>query len=84
MRRACKLTLKHITQTKHRAIQNLLEAYRGAVNTYIRSLWQNPGGLDKITLARLPDNQTRLSNRYKAQALKQALWKYYVMFPDGH
>jgi IS605 OrfB family transposase len=73
MRRACKITLQYSTQKKHRAIQALLEAYRGAVNFFIRSLWQTPGSLDKITLARLPDANTRLSNRYKAQALRQAL-----------
>jgi IS605 OrfB family transposase len=73
MRRACKITLQYNTQRKHRAIQALLEAYRGAVNFFIRSLWQTPGALDKTTLARLSDANTRLSNRYKAQALRQAL-----------
>jgi len=71
MRRACKVTLKFATTTKRRAIRALLESYRGAVNFYIRSLWKTPGNLDKITLARLEDS--RLSKRYKSQALKQAL-----------
>ena len=71
MRRACKVTLKFATETKRRKIGALLEAYRAAVNFYIRSLWETPGKLDKATLGRLSD--TRLSERLKSQALKQAL-----------
>lgn len=71
MRRACKVTMKFATAKKQRAIASLLEAYRSAVNFYIRSLWTEPGRLDKATLARL--TATRLSERYKSQALKQAL-----------
>lgn len=71
MRRACKVTLKYLTQKKHRHLCALLEAYRAAVNFYIRSLWETPGKLNKETLARL--QRTRLSERYKSQALKQAL-----------
>lgn len=71
MRRACKVTLKHATAKKQRHIAALLEAYRAAVNFYIRSLWDKRGRLDKDTLARLQN--TRLSERYKSQALKQAL-----------
>lgn len=71
MRRACRVTIKLATDTKQRKIGALLEAYRAAVNFYIRSLWDNPGKLDRETLARLRD--TRLSERYKSQALKQAL-----------
>ena len=48
-----------------------MEAYRAAVNFYIRYLWDEQGKLDKTTLARL--NHTRLSERYKSSALKQAL-----------
>lgn len=59
------------TDAKHRQIAALLEAYRAAVNCYIRSLWDKPGKLDRQTLARLCG--TRLSQRYKSQALKQAL-----------
>jgi IS605 OrfB family transposase len=50
-----------------------MESYRAAVNFYIRSLWYERGKLDKSTLARLPSNHTRLSERYKSQALKQAI-----------
>ncbi len=71
MRRACKVTLKFATETKRRKIAALLEAYRAAVNFYIRSLWETPGKLDKATLGRLTN--TRLSERYKSQALKQAI-----------
>lgn len=73
MRRACKLSLKFVTTKKRARVKALLQAYRAAVNFYIRSLWDTPGRLDKDTLARLPNVNTRLSARYKSQALKQAL-----------
>lgn len=73
MRRACKLSLKFATAKKRSAVADLLQAYRAAVNFYIRSLWKTPGKLDKETLARLPSERTRLSERYKSQALKQAI-----------
>jgi len=73
MRRACKLTLKFATDKKRRAINALLESYRSAVNYYIRHLWKANGRLDKDTLALLPDSYTRLSSRYRSQALKQAI-----------
>lgn len=71
MRRACRVTIDLATDAKQRQIAALLEAYRAAVNFYIRSLWDKPGRLDRETLARL--RRTRLSERYKSQALKQAL-----------
>jgi IS605 OrfB family transposase len=71
MRRAVKVTLQFATERKRQTIAVLLEAYRAAVDFYIRSLWEKPGQLDKATLARL--TQTRLSERYKSQALKQAI-----------
>jgi transposase len=71
MRRACKVTLKFATAAKRRKMAALLEAYRAAVNFYIRSLWNDPGKLDAVTLHRL--EQSRLSQRYQSQALKQAL-----------
>ena len=73
MRRAVKLNLKYVTDAKRRRINALVQAYRAAVNFYIRSLWNERGKLNKETLARLPDDRTRLSSRYKSQALKQAL-----------
>lgn len=73
MHRACKLTFKHATASKHKRTHALLQAYRAAVNFFIRSLWENPGRLNKKTYERLPLNQTRLSFRYRDAALKQAL-----------
>jgi len=71
MKRAIKVSLQFATESKRRKIAALLEAYRAAVNFYIQSLWTHRGKLDKATLARLKN--TRLSERYKSQALKQAL-----------
>lgn len=70
MRRACKVTLKFATAKKQRQIAALLQAYRVAVNFYIKSLWTSKGKRDASTLARLVN--TRLSERYKQAALKQA------------
>jgi transposase len=63
--------LKFATAAKRRKIAALLEAYRAAVNFYIRLLWDEPGKLDAVTLHRL--EHSRLSQRYQSQALKQAL-----------
>lgn len=65
--------MRFCTDKKRRAVNALLGAYRSAVNFYIRSLWTTKGKLDKETLARLPSTSTKLSERYKSQALKQAL-----------
>lgn len=73
MTRSAKLGLGHITKKKRREIAALLEAYRAAVNFYAQSLWFDFGKLDKATLARLPSSHTRLSERFKSQALKQAM-----------
>ena len=73
LRRACRLSMEFATPKKRRDMGRLLEAYRGAVNFYVRSLWQNPGALDKPTLARLPAERTRLQSMQKDQALRQAL-----------
>jgi hypothetical protein len=72
-RRGCRLSLDFATAKKRREIGRLLEAYRGAVNFYVRSLWQVPGGLDNETRARLPTERTRLQAMHKDQALRQAL-----------
>lgn len=71
MRRACKVTLKFTNARKRKAIAALLYRYRAAVNFYIKSLWKQAGGLNAETLARL--QTTKLSARYRSQALKQAL-----------
>lgn len=73
MRRACKLTLGFATDHKRRAINALLEAYRAAVNHYVQHLWNAKGALDKNTLSLLSSSHTRLSSRYRSQALKQAI-----------
>jgi IS605 OrfB family transposase len=73
LRRACRLSLDFATATKRHEIARLLEAYRGAVNFYVRSLWQAPGSLNGETLARLPAERTRLLSMHKDQALCQAL-----------
>jgi hypothetical protein len=73
LRRACRLSLEFATATKRHEIGRLLEAYRDAVNFYVRSLWQVPGRLDKQTLVRLPAERTRLQSMQKNQALRQAL-----------
>jgi IS605 OrfB family transposase len=73
MRRACRVSLRFLTECKQQRINALLQAYRSAVNKYISSLWVTPGRLDKATLARLPSSKTRLSARYRSQALKQAI-----------
>ena len=70
--RACRLSTAFATATKRHEIARLLEAYRGGVNFYVGSLWQNPGALDKKTLARLPPERTRLQSLQKDQALRQA------------
>jgi len=71
MRRACKITLKHITKKKQNQINSLLAAYRTAVNYYIKTIWIEGGQLNQETLSKLKNS--RLSERYKSNALKQAL-----------
>src|SRR5215472_17483822 len=72
LRRACRLSSKLATAAKRHEIARLLEAYRGGVNFYVGSLWQDPGALDQKTLARLPPERTRLQSMQKDQALRQA------------
>ena len=71
MRRACKISLKFLTKRKQRKIFALLQSYRTAVNFYIKSLWKVKGKQDAPTLARL--KSSRLSQRYRQAALKQAM-----------
>jgi IS605 OrfB family transposase len=65
--------LEFLTESKKTRLGALLQAYRAAVNFFIKSLWQTPGCLDGKTLARLPKGRTRLSERFKSAAQKQAL-----------
>ena len=71
MTRSVKVSLDFSTKFKRKQISNLLTQYRSAVNFYIRHLWKTKGSLDKETLSLL--RNTRLSERYKSNALKQAL-----------
>lgn len=71
MKRACKCTLKFATETKRKKLSALVQAYRAAVQFYINQCWDKQRKLDKETLALLFN--TRLSERYKSNALKQAL-----------
>ena len=69
-RRAVKLSLNYATPKKRRAIKALLESYRSAVRFYLNQIWSHNGSWNAKTLATLPSS--RLSERYKSQALKQA------------
>lgn len=71
MRRSVIVSLDFATKSKRKQINNLLTVYRSAVNFYIKHLWKAGGSLNKETLASLQN--TRLSERYKSNALKQAL-----------
>lgn len=74
IRRACKVTYKYVTAKKRHEIRLLLEAYRGCVRRFINVLWQMPTqefSLDAETLALVTEG--RLSERYKSNALKQAI-----------
>lgn len=71
IQRACKVSLKFLTKGKQKQINNLIKEYRRVVNLYIKSLWETRGSLNKATLDRVQN--TTLSQRYKSQALRQAL-----------
>jgi hypothetical protein len=73
LRRACRLSMEFATAKKRHEIGRLLEAYRGAVNFYVRSLWQHPGALDKRTLARLPAERTRLQMHIGSRTVRATL-----------
>lgn len=74
---AVRISLKFVTARKKRKIAAFLEAYCPTVNFFIRQVWPLKGGkgvhFNGATLALLPKNKTRLSERYKSQALKQAV-----------
>jgi hypothetical protein len=73
LRRACRLSMEFATAKKRHEIGRLLEAYRGAVNFYVRSLWQHPGALDKRTLAPLPAERTRLQMHIGSRTVRATL-----------
>jgi hypothetical protein len=72
IRRAIKLKL-YSTNKKQRKVLALIHTYRKAVNFYLNN-FDNTSKLNKDTLALL--QTTKLSERYKSNALKQALEIY--------
>lgn len=71
-RRSVKLSIASLGPRDRRQLDALLQAYRAAVNFFIRLLWRDPGaGFNTATSKRL--ERTRLSGRYRDQALKQAI-----------
>lgn len=72
VRRSVKISLKWVGVRDRRRLCALVEAYRAAVNFYIRLLWSDPTAtFSTATSKRLV--RTRLSARYRDQALKQAV-----------
>src|SRR5262245_27564369 len=72
LRRALKVTLAHVGARDRRRLAALLEAYRAAVRFFVGLLWREPGArFATATSERL--ERTRLSTRYRDQALKQAV-----------
>jgi len=70
MKRACKVSLKFATERKQRQIVALIQSYRSAVNYYIKILWNSNRKRNAGILALLKGS--RISERYKQAALKQA------------
>jgi len=71
MIRTVRLSLKHVTPSKRRALGAVLERYRPLVNKYVDQVWNHGGRLDQDTLNSCLSE--RLSNRYHSRALHQAL-----------
>lgn len=67
--RAIKVKL-YTTKSKQRKIKAIIDAYRKCVNRYLNILYFQGGNLDKETLAKV---STKLSERYKSNALRQAV-----------
>jgi hypothetical protein len=71
VRRAVKVSLKWVGPRDRRRLGALVEAYAAAVNFFVKLLWKEPGAtFSTATSKRLA--RTRLSARYRDQALKQA------------
>ena len=71
LQRAVKVSLQWIGPKDRRRLSALLQAYRAAVNFFVRLLWRDSSlGFTTQTSKRLV--RTRLSGRYRDQALKQA------------
>jgi hypothetical protein len=71
LQRAVKVSLQDVGPKDRRRLAALLQAYRAAVNFFVRLLWREPA-LDFTTQTSKRLERTRLSARYRDQALKQA------------
>lgn len=71
LQRAIKVSLQWVGPKDRRRLAALLQAFRAAVNFFIRLLWREPG-LEFCTKTSELLVHTRLSTRYRDQALKQA------------
>jgi IS605 OrfB family transposase len=71
MIRTVKLSLKHATSSKRRALVAVLDRYQVLVNKYTQRLWEKGGGLDTETYYSC--ESAYLSRRYHSRALNQAL-----------
>lgn len=72
LRRAVKVSLKWVGVRDRRRLAALVQAYTAAVNFFVQLLWREPGAtFSTATSKRLV--RTRLSARYRDQALKQAV-----------
>jgi hypothetical protein len=72
LRRAIKVSLKWVGPRNRRRLAALVQAYRAAVNFFVRLLWRDPTArFCTATSKQLV--RTRLSARYRDQALKQAV-----------
>ncbi len=72
LQRAVKVSLAWLGPRDRRRLAALREAYRAAVRFFVRLLWREPDAkLSTATSERL--RSTRLSTRYRDQALKQAV-----------
>lgn len=72
LRRSVKVSLESVGVRDRRRLTALLQAYRAGVNFFVRLLWSDPTlRFSTATSKRL--EHTRLSARYRDQALKQAV-----------
>lgn len=72
IRRAVKVSLKWVGVRDRRRIAALSQAYTAAVNFFVQLLWKEPGATFSTTTSKRL-GRTRLSARYRDQALKQAV-----------
>jgi hypothetical protein len=72
IRRAVKVSLKWVAVKDRRRIAALSQAYTAAVRFFVQLLWAEPGATFSTTTSKRLV-RTRLSARYRDQALKQAV-----------